>query len=147
MRLNLINLAVLLLFLSGCVTPKGNLGLDVGQLQSRINYLETELKRKQDENLYLKQELANAEKRIATLSTEVVSQEKATPTMPNAKQIQTALKNARFYKGDIDGQIGPKTKEAIKKFQDANGLNPDGVVGSRTWELLSKYLEPKLETE
>lgn len=57
------------------------------------------------------------------------------------KQIQAALKKANFYKGEIDGKIGPQTKKAIKAFQKSKGLNPDGVVGPRTWEELNKYLK------
>lgn len=56
------------------------------------------------------------------------------------RQIQTALKNAGYYKGPIDGKIGPKTKEAIRSFQKAKGLKADGMVGKRTTEKLSKYL-------
>jgi len=56
------------------------------------------------------------------------------------KQIQTALKNAGFYKGTIDGKIGHKTKSAIKKFQTAKGLKADGVVGKKTAAILSTYL-------
>lgn len=57
------------------------------------------------------------------------------------KQIQTALKKAGFYKGEIDGRTGPQTKEAIKAFQKSKGLNPDGAAGPKTWEELNKYLE------
>jgi len=57
------------------------------------------------------------------------------------KQIQTALKNSGFYKGKIDGKEGPQTKRAIKAFQKAKGLNPDGVVGPKTWEELNKFLK------
>ena len=56
------------------------------------------------------------------------------------KQIQRALKKAGFYQGPIDGNIGPKTKEAIIKFQKANGLKADGIVGKRTSAELNKYL-------
>lgn len=56
------------------------------------------------------------------------------------KQIQRALKKAGFYKGEIDGKIGSKTKEAIIKFQKAHGLKADGVVGKRTLAELNKYL-------
>ncbi len=56
------------------------------------------------------------------------------------KQIQRALKNAGFYQGVIDGRIGARTKEAIVKFQKANGLKPDGIVGKRTTAALNKYL-------
>ena len=57
------------------------------------------------------------------------------------KQIQASLKKAGFYKGEIDGKMGPRTRRAIKEFQKAKKLNPDGVVGSKTWEMLSQYLK------
>ena len=57
------------------------------------------------------------------------------------KQIQAALKKANFYKGEIDGNIGPQTKRAIKEFQKSKRLEPDGVVGQKTWEELNKYLK------
>jgi len=57
-----------------------------------------------------------------------------------SKDIQTALMNAGFYTGAIDGKIGPKTKKAIEEFQKAKGLKVDGKVGPRTWAELSTYL-------
>ena len=59
---------------------------------------------------------------------------------PSNEQIQTALKNAGLYHGLVDGKIGPKTKAAIKDFQSANGITPDGRVGPKTWDKLSTYL-------
>jgi len=56
------------------------------------------------------------------------------------KDIQTALKAANFYTGNIDGKIGPKTKRAIVEFQKAKGLKADGKVGPKTWIELEKYL-------
>ncbi|OPY89356.1 MAG: N-acetylmuramoyl-L-alanine amidase CwlH precursor [Smithella sp. PtaU1.Bin162] len=57
------------------------------------------------------------------------------------EQIQKALKNAGFYKGVIDGKVGPRTKSAIREFQKANGLNADGSVGDKTWQALKTYLK------
>jgi peptidoglycan hydrolase-like protein with peptidoglycan-binding domain len=57
------------------------------------------------------------------------------------KQIQIALKKAGFYEGKIDGVIGRQTRKAVRAFQKSKGLNPDGVVGPKTWEELSKYLK------
>lgn len=59
---------------------------------------------------------------------------------PTSRDMQTALKNAGFDPGSIDGKIGPRTRQAIKDFQKSKGLVPDGVVGPKTWALLSKYL-------
>jgi murein L,D-transpeptidase YcbB/YkuD len=61
---------------------------------------------------------------------------------PTALEIQTALKNANVYSGEIDGKIGPQTKEAIREFQRVNGLQVDGKVGPKTWAVLSGYLNP-----
>lgn len=62
------------------------------------------------------------------------------PYKPTIEEIQTALKNANFYAGNVDGKKGPKTKKAIEEFQKANGLKADGKVGPKTWSLLGKYL-------
>lgn len=60
---------------------------------------------------------------------------------PTKHEIQQALKGAGFYKGAVDGKIGPQTREAIKEFQRVNGLSADGVVGRQTWERLAPYLD------
>jgi len=65
------------------------------------------------------------------------------PYKPSALEIQTALKNAGYYEGSVDGKIGPQTKKAVEDFQKANGLKVDGKVGPMTWSALGKYLTPK----
>ncbi len=62
------------------------------------------------------------------------------PYKPSPRDIQTALKNAGFYTGEVDGKVGPMTKKAIEDFQKAKGLKADGKVGPKTWEVLSAYL-------
>lgn len=57
------------------------------------------------------------------------------------KKIQVALKNAGFEPGEIDGRMGKKTQDAVMKFQKKNGLTPDGIVGTKTWETLKPYFE------
>ncbi len=59
---------------------------------------------------------------------------------PTPQQIQEALKSAGYYEGKVDGSIGPKTKNAIEKFQTENGLKADGKVGPRTWAKLGTHL-------
>jgi hypothetical protein len=62
------------------------------------------------------------------------------PFKPAAREIQTALKNAGYYDGAIDGKIGPRSQRAIEEFQKANALEVDGKVGPKTWAVLSQYL-------
>ena len=68
------------------------------------------------------------------------------PAKPSPMDIQTALKNAGYYSGNIDGKIGLKSKKAIEDFQKANGLTADGKVGPKTWAALSKYLTAQVAT-
>ncbi|MFA5156795.1 MAG: peptidoglycan-binding domain-containing protein [Candidatus Omnitrophota bacterium] len=65
----------------------------------------------------------------------------AGPYKPTSSEIQTALKNAGYYDGNIDGKVGPKTKKAIQDFQKANSLEADGKVGPKTWAVLGPYLD------
>ncbi len=58
----------------------------------------------------------------------------------DTKMIQTALKNAGFNPGKIDGQMGRQTEEAVKKFQEAMGLKPDGHIGFKTLKELYDFL-------
>ena len=57
------------------------------------------------------------------------------------EKIQRALKSAGVYTGQVDGRIGPGTKEAIIEFQKSHGLKADGVLGRRTWDALKTYLK------
>lgn len=59
------------------------------------------------------------------------------------KAIQQRLWNLGYYKGlynskssAVDGIFGPKTTQAVKKFQKAKKLSQDGIVGSRTFDSL-----------
>ena len=54
--------------------------------------------------------------------------------------IQKALKNAGYYQGNLDGKIGPMTRDAVKAFQRDNGMEADGVVGRTTWNRLKAHL-------
>ncbi len=54
---------------------------------------------------------------------------------PEVKYLQRLLGNAGFPVS-TDGVFGPATEAAVTAFQTANGLDPDGVVGPKTWEAL-----------
>ncbi len=50
--------------------------------------------------------------------------------------IQTKLSESGYYSGKIDGIYGSATKSAVIKFQRDNGLEADGIVGSKTLKAL-----------
>ena len=52
------------------------------------------------------------------------------------RTVQTKLRNLRFYAGNVDGDFGATTEAAVKAFQVANGLTPDGKVGPSTMNKL-----------
>lgn len=56
--------------------------------------------------------------------------------------LQAALSLAGFSPGRVDGRMGPRTKEAVRAFQRANGLSPDGIVGVKTLRVLLKATVP-----
>lgn len=50
-----------------------------------------------------------------------------------------ALLNAKGDYGlEVDGDFGPLSYVAVNKFQTANSLERDGIVGPKTWEALKK---------
>ncbi|WP_448265242.1 peptidoglycan-binding domain-containing protein [Nostoc sp. DSM 114159] len=51
-------------------------------------------------------------------------------------KLQQQLKKLGFLKGDADGDFGETTEAAVKAAQKRYGLEPDGVVGGSTWEVL-----------
>jgi peptidoglycan hydrolase-like protein with peptidoglycan-binding domain len=51
-------------------------------------------------------------------------------------QVQQALKAKGYDPGSTDGVMGTQTQEALRKFQQANGLQPTGTVDSRTAKAL-----------
>lgn len=48
------------------------------------------------------------------------------------KELQQALLAKGFSPGPIDGIFGPKTEDAVKRFQERHGLEVDGIAGPKT---------------
>lgn len=57
-------------------------------------------------------------------------------------RIQRMLSAVGYSPGPIDGVFGPQTTSAVKAFQSAKGLMPDGIVGPNTWALLLQLTAP-----
>lgn len=62
------------------------------------------------------------------------------------KTIQQKLKNWGYYKGQVDGIYGSKTRAAVVYFQRKNGLTPDGIVGNKTLAALGISQKPAAST-
>jgi hypothetical protein len=54
------------------------------------------------------------------------------------KQAQQQLKSEGFYKGAIDGLMGPKTRNAVRKFQQQHGLAASSRLDQETLQKLMK---------
>lgn len=52
------------------------------------------------------------------------------------KSLQDQLANLNYFAGKVDGDFGPLTKAAVMALQSDNGLDSDGVMGPRTWDVL-----------
>ncbi|MFA4982227.1 MAG: peptidoglycan-binding domain-containing protein [Candidatus Omnitrophota bacterium] len=134
-------------FISGCGSVPKKFKEEVYGIKSRVETLETkvegvEAKQSEVERVTSEQAQKIDELKVvrqAPLSTNISVKARPGKSKAHIKDIQTCLKNAGFYDGKIDGIKGKGTRRAIKEFQKANGLIADGVVGSRTWEILSKY--------
>ena len=74
-----------------------------------------------------------------------VPQDNSSLVINSTLDIQQFLSNNGFNPGPIDGQSGPKTKNAIISFQKENGLLADGIAGTRTKAAMRAYTGCKSE--
>jgi len=65
----------------------------------------------------------------------------ATPTPERYKEIQQALADKGYYKGEVNGTWGPESVDALKRSQQENKLQVDGKLGSLS--LIALGLGPK----
>ena len=54
------------------------------------------------------------------------------------RYLQEKLTSKLYPLGTIDGIFGSATQNAVIQFQQENGLGVDGIVGPRTWEVVSR---------
>ena len=65
------------------------------------------------------------------------------PTPERYMEIQQALANKGYFTGEVNGVWGSESVEALKKFQAAQNLSPDGKLGALS--LIGLGLGPKRE--
>ena len=126
----LLILGILTVTASGCVS-RGRHDREVASLQGQISQMDMAMRA---------QETQRAQTPALKGSfTGVTYRTPAGFEIP-ALDLQKALKNAGYYSGDVDGKIGPDSREAIRSFQCDNGLTADGVCGKQTWNKLKTHL-------
>ena len=52
------------------------------------------------------------------------------------KAVQQALKDKGHHPGSVDGRMGPKTQQALRDFQNAQGMEATGQLDSKTMQSL-----------
>ena len=65
---------------------------------------------------------------------------------PRVVRAQILLDRARFSPGQIDGRYGGDLGVAVKGYQEAHHLNPDGIIGVEMWRSLEADTRPLLTT-
>lgn len=66
------------------------------------------------------------------------------PTQERYKEIQQALAEKGFFSGSVDGNWGPDSVDALKRFQREQNIADDGKIGSLS--LIALGLGPKRTT-
>lgn len=122
----------------GCAGPQAQ---QVNQLKSDIGLLDQRVSQLERAGLRSSDWPSDPSVQPAAVGPAATPARPSPSVKPSKREIQQALKNAGFYQGSVDGKIGPMTREAIRQFQQVNGLKVDGVVGRQTWEKLSAYLD------
>lgn len=60
--------------------------------------------------------------------------------------LQKDLRTLGYLKVSPTGYYGSLTKSAVERLQDSNGLDGDGIAGSKTISLISKLVDAKSNT-
>lgn len=131
---------VLVLSMVGCASTRSGKPRKT-DLKGRIEVLETrveELEQRQTGGVMMEEQVSFTG--ITTKSSPAKGSSVLSGVEMSKKDIQAALSSAGYYSGNIDGILGPKTKQAIMDFQAAKGLKVDGVVGPQTEKALKKHL-------
>ena len=154
----MLGLLALALVMTGCAGSKKT-KQEINLLKTQVGGLTTEVSRISEDSKFTQEALKEQEEKRAELEDQIaalqgkiggksggVSTAAGVYRTPSgfelrATQLQTALKNAGYYNGGVDGKVGPGTTDAIRRFQADNGLKADGVCGRQTWSKLKSFTE------
>ena len=128
---------VVLFFAVGCGTTRARQGAPVDS-QSQITALQNEVQAKDQQIQDLQYQL-DGQQQLTVSGSNSTSSGSSVIRVPGVtvKAVQKALVKKGLDPGAVDGRLGKKTKTAIKQFQKRNNLKADGIVGEKTWSLLS----------
>lgn len=59
---------------------------------------------------------------------------------PTIEEVQAILDLYGYDPGSVDGVLGHRTRDAIKRFQEDNGLEPTRFVDQNTWQKLKTFV-------
>lgn len=141
----LIIVGVLSLGIAGCV-GNGKYNKDMNLLRSQLELIQSDVNNLRTSQTKVEETLldsATAGKGTGVAAVGATGEVYRTPSgfTLASRDIQNALKNSGYYTGPIDGKIGSRTKTAIKRFQEDQGLVPDGVCGRNTWAKLQAFIQ------
>lgn len=120
--------------------------MEIEGLKNQVSLLEAQVQSKDQEISGLREVLSRPVEQPKVETAETAGVNKATlkvKSHPAVKDIQTALRNAGYDPGKIDGHMGKQTRDAIRAFQKANNLTVNGKANKKTWALLGAYLTEK----
>lgn len=127
-------------------TQVGGLTTEVSRISEDSKFTQEALKEQEEKRAELEDQIAALQGKIGGRASGGVSTAAGVYRTPSgfelrATQLQTALKNAGYYDGGVDGKVGSGTIDAIRRFQADNGLDADGVCGRKTWSKLKSFAE------
>ncbi len=59
---------------------------------------------------------------------------------PDVELLQLGMQRSGYYSDDIDGVFGPRTQNALRRFQASFALAPDGIAGEATMRVLRPFI-------
>jgi peptidoglycan hydrolase-like protein with peptidoglycan-binding domain len=84
-------------------------------------------------------QLVNANWPVIQLTTPIVG---SSLRSSSVQAIQARLRDLNYYRGPVDGVWGANTQQAIERFQEGRGLQPNGQLNPMTVAALG--LDPKI---
>src|SRR5579883_1267333 len=72
----------------------------------------------------------------STVARQSANTESLTVSKDTVKHIQSALQSKGFYKGPIDGVVGPDTRRGLAEYQQGEGLQRTAVLDEKTLQSL-----------